>query len=560
MTHIILSMVAMLASWGGQPSAIPRDALKVSSDTGAITGTVVAADTRTPLADVAVTLRPADQLPVVRPGSFLETYKSVADTVRTDAAGRFALLGIPPGRYRLVAEPGPTAGRYVPARFPDPALDDSAPITISANQIAESLVIPLPRGAVISGRVVDEAGNPMALVSVSAQELLPGNRRRSRFAGSLGSAARTDDNGAFRLFGLRSGEFVLAAQSLPQNPLLIDSGAGAATALSPPAYYPGTTVFRNAARIRIEDGDEHGPLTFTLPEARSFTILARIVDPDGQPAGHVSVSLRSAALYEPGVPMVSRTTNSAGTVEFPRVPAGEYALAIAHYGSQGAQFAWSPATVSEDVELTIRLQRGVSVHGRLIFEGGPPSHLPTIQIRGTPARPGGANSSAATVRPDLSFTLPDQHGPRLILAEGPSGWHLKAVRVDGHDVTDSPVEFAANAPLLEVVLSRSAATLSGIVTTAKGVPAESSVMLINDDLSGPERTAAMKKVMTSSDGKYRFDSLRAGRYLVVATIREEGFVSGTTNEHVELLAGHGTRVTINEGEAKRLDLTRTSLK
>ena len=66
--------------------------------------------------------------------------------------------------------------------------------------------------------------------------------------------------------------------------------------------------------------------------------------------------------------------------------------------------------------------------------------------------------------------------------------------------------------------------------------------------------------MTTSDGRYGFDGLRAGRYLVIATIREDGFMANTTDEYVNLLAGHATRATINEGEVKRLDLTRVALR
>ena len=175
MGYTILAMIGILALGNGHRSAGQRDAPKVTSDTGAITGIVVAADTRTPLADVAVTLRPADQLPALRPGTQLEVFKSEPSAiVRTDAAGQFALAGIPPGRYRILAEPGPTAGRYVSTTFPEPALDDSAPIAVSATQVAAGLVIPLPRGAVISGRVVDESGNPMALVPVSCTGIVAG--------------------------------------------------------------------------------------------------------------------------------------------------------------------------------------------------------------------------------------------------------------------------------------------------------------------------------------------------------------------------------------------------
>ena len=558
MTRTILTLIVVLLSSEGRAPEVQRDAPKASSDTGAISGRVVAADTQVPLAGVMVMVRPADQLPTIRAGVVMGAYSgTLSASARTDAGGRFAVAGIPPGRYRLVAEPGPTAGRYLSTRFPDPALDDSAPISVSANQVVDGLVIPLPRGAVISGRVVDEAGNPMAFVAVSLQEVLPGERARPALGTSPGAQARTDDTGAFRLFALHPGEFVLSAQPMRSAALWIEPAGGPGMMPGPSFYYPGTSVLKDATRLRLEAGEEYGPLVFTVSPVRTAMVRLTVLDPGGQPATLTSVSLRAAPPSGPSLSIVSRTTNSDGTVEFPRVPTGEYVVSVAHYGPQGSLFAWSPLAVTEDVDgVTIRLQPGVAVKGRLIFEGGAPAPLPTMHVRSTPVRPGGTNSSTVMPDQDQSFTLTNQYGPTLIRADGPPGWHLKAVRVDGRDVTDAPVDFAADGPLVEVVLSRSAATLRGVVATAMGIPAESSVLLINDDLTGPERAATVRTVMTSSDGRYRVDGLRAGRYLVVATIRDDGFPSVTTPEYLDLLAGHATRVAIQDGEAKVLNLTR----
>ncbi len=70
----------------------------------------------------------------------------------------------------------------------------------------------LPRGAVISGRVTDDTGEPLPGVNVTALRfhytsngvrLFPGN--------AMPFSGRTDDRGDFRLPGLSPGTYVIAA-------------------------------------------------------------------------------------------------------------------------------------------------------------------------------------------------------------------------------------------------------------------------------------------------------------------------------------------------------------
>jgi hypothetical protein len=562
------SSVALIAILGmgaaGSPD-LQRDPRVPTGGTGVIRGRLVAADTLGALQNVTVSLRPADELPAIPHIGGADVFNRPATaTARTDLTGEFEFAGIQPGRYRLTVDPGATAARYLPVRFPDPATDESRPLTVSANQVLDQLVIALPRAAVITGQVVDEAGNPMALVSVSAQELQPGDRARL-LAGVPGSTTRTDDNGAFRLFGFRPGEYVLSARLMRQGALWIEIGTAATDGQLPLVYYPGTTSAKDATRIRLASGEDHGPIRFVLSPVRLSNIRCLVLDSNGQPAPTVSVSIRSVGLSGAGgmgLSTGSRSTSSDGTLEFTRVPAGEYVLSVSHYAAQGTQFAWAPITVADDVEsITLRLQSGVSVKGRVLFDGQPPTPMPAMYVRGQPARAVGGSSSPVLPGPDLLFALSDQFGPTFIRIEGPSGWHLKSVLLGGSDITDRAVEFAADGPTVEVILTQRVAALSGLVTTAAGVPAESSVVLISEDpASWHERATTTKTTMTSGDGKYRLDGLRSGRYLIIATTREDWLVPGSTTDYFELLAKHATRVLVGDGESKGLDLKRVTLR
>jgi hypothetical protein len=284
-----------------------------------------------------------------------------------------------------------------------------------------------------------------------------------------------------------------------------------------------------------------------------------VFDPTGHPAPSVNVMLRMPSATTAMAFSNAHATKADGTFELTGVPPGEYAISIHRSGVQGSQFAWVPVAVADDIDdLVIRLQPGVTVKGQVLFEGQPPAPLPTMYVRAVPARPGGLNASSVMPGEDLSFTLEHQFGPTLVRADAP-GWHLKSVLHGGRDITDQPTEFAAGGPPLQVLLTRGGASLTGIVRTSAGVPAEASLLLFSEDPAlWHERASTTRVAQATFDGRYRFDGLRPGRYLIVATSREES--AGLSAPYLELLARHATPFVVGEGESKSVDLKRVTLK
>jgi len=95
---------------------------------------------------------------------------------------------------------------------------------------------------VIAGRIVDEFGEPLTGAQVSV--LRYGYVNGVRQLRPAGQGNRTDDQGAFRVFGLPPGEYYVAASTG-----LID-----AVKRDPPVYYPGTMSFAEAQPITLGAG------------------------------------------------------------------------------------------------------------------------------------------------------------------------------------------------------------------------------------------------------------------------------------------------------------------
>lgn len=557
---LVVAFVTISASSAG-PAHAQRDIEKRPAGTAVIRGRVVAADTGFPIRDAMVGIAPTagDRSTIVRTSTGSVPPQRA---VLVDADGRFELATVPPGQVRVVATPGSASLRYLSAHYPDPASETPQPLRIKADQTIDDLVIRLPRAGAIAGRVVNERGEPLGMTPVLVYEALPGDRRRLLQSMFSGPATRTDDNGSFRVFGLAPGSYYLLAQPLrpsPMSPITITNEYA-------PTFYPGTQSIAEAMAIKVEHGDEHLGVELVVGRSgRTFHVRGTVVDADGNPAP--MVQLRLDRLLVPNTMTVTNTaapmfasiamTDAAGGFVLTGVPIGETTISVHRYGGRGAEFAWVPLTVTADLEgVTIRLQPGVTVRGRVTFDEAPPAAHDSLRIRGVSLR-AMASVHSTTVQPDAddTFALEHQYGPILLRAEGLPGWHLKSVNHAGRDITETPTEFSSGSAEVELVLTRRTATLTGTATTNAGVPTDAAIVLFSENPTlWQERATTTKLVEANADGRFRVDGIRPGRYLAVALPSDVTSLSNTPAAYFELLAKYATPVAVLDNEKKALEL------
>jgi hypothetical protein len=130
-------------------------------------------------------------------------------TALTDDQGRFTFQVLPAGRFTLTAsKPGHVNVSYGAKRPGRPG----TPIQLGDGQRLEKLSIALPRGAIITGVVVDEHGEPAPGTQVRAlRYVMQTGERGLNFSGQ----DLTDDRGVYRIHSLQPGEYVLSA--IPRN-------------------------------------------------------------------------------------------------------------------------------------------------------------------------------------------------------------------------------------------------------------------------------------------------------------------------------------------------------
>jgi len=521
----------------------------------------------------------------------------------TDDEGRFLFEGLVPGRYLLNAtKVGWTPSYYGSTR---PGRPPGVRIAVTAGTRTD-VDVPIVRGGVLAGRIVDQEGRPMARQSPwILEQRMVGDQMmlaRTRFPYSVGTFERgTDDLGEFRLFGLPPGTYYLAVSPsiTPGARLTTDSEVrwafqppgtdrGAAPEPGPVAgytrfYYPGTPDPGAARAIVVGPGEVRDGLDFSVDFVSVSRIEGVVLRPDGQPAAGTRVSLE---VRNPTVSLEGATrtvaANPAGQFVFQNVAPDAYRIsARAASDAPTVLDLWGHADVAVsgvDVQgIAVSLAPAAVITGRLDFVAtslAPPTDLTTVRLHflGADAMAQalvGASSLAtqhqATVDADGAFRVvglpPDRYLATATwpgMRTGDSGWWLTTVQVGDRDLGDAPIPVNPNEDVSDVTLGFAdrIGTIEGTLTDANGRPAPEYVVIAFP----VERTSwtttsrrMVPAVQPATDGRFRVTGLLPGEYYL-AVVTEVDPDEATAARFLDTLIPMAMRVTIADGETRRQDL------
>ena len=517
--------------------AAPRDTKTPKAGTAIIRGRIVAADTGDPLRRARLQLA-APELDKPR-------------FTTADAQGRFEFTSLPAGRYTLTA--GKTS--YVTLQYGQRrAFEAGRPIELADKQIVEAIEFALPRAGVITGRITDDTGEPVAGASVSAMRPRYAEGRRQLI--QIGRAVETDDRGEYRLFDLAPGSYYVGASSS-----LTSSVHGDALPFGS-VYHPGTANPDEAQRASVKAGEVRSGTDILLQPIVLSKLSGVVVNAArGAPITEGSVLTYSAG----GGVSIAAAVRPDGTFGIAGVPPGDYSLVATGRDPDlsGDLFGFLPVTVAGgDVGgLSIQLTTGGRATGRIVFEDTttPPVLPAAITIFSDPvSRIGYGAGRVGTIRGDWTFELTGQLGPRLLsVTRLPQGWMLKAVTLDGRDVTDTPMVFAGTEEIagVHVILSNRTTKVSGRVTDERGRDVSDCTVVVfpEDRARWTWRSRFIATARPDFDGRFSITALPPASYLIVALeYLEEGdaFDPG----FLDLLRARAEKVTLDEGESRTIEL------
>jgi protocatechuate 3,4-dioxygenase beta subunit len=530
-----LILVCLIPLLQQQPA---RDTTPPSEGTAVVRGRVTAGDTGAPVPEAFVILSSQD---------FVRSL-----TVRTDDGGRFEIRDVAPARYRLQVEPPEFRSRYLRAAFGGNGfLGRGYGIDVSAGEVRAGLDVVLPVSAAIAGRVLDEAGEPLTRIRVQAIKVLA-NGGRTEPVGN--NNTQTDDLGRFRFFGLPAGDYLVKATPEPMHTRGKDSSSPAFVE----TFYPAAASSDGAVRIRIKPGQDADGFDILLARTKTFRVSGIVLDPDGQPWGDAAGSLtRSEGNGE------ELRVDAAGRFAVSGLVPGTYQISVRPRADGRNGYGETRFTVDDaNVEnLVVATTPAVDVRGRVVFDDDAPSNVsrffidvtrvdPDAQFQWIPMR--------VSVNADASFLMPKLHGLSIIRVWPPDNWHLRAVLLDGEDITDKPIEFHdRDSGRLQVAFSERGATIDGTVTDKQGQAVEDCDVLVfpadPSDWTPYSSRAARQSLGLNS--RFHFAGLRDGRYFVVAVPfdRIDGIDTSAPAVRTSLAKG-ATEILVGKDERRTLNL------
>jgi hypothetical protein len=504
--------------------------------------------------------------------------------VASDDNGRFVMANVGAGRYMLRADkPAWVTGRYGAARPGRPGV----PIVIADGATVQGLTIAMSRGAAISGTVMSRSGEPVPDAMISAV----GARERH-----AGTDVTADDEGHFRLYGLPAGEYrVLASlrngpatalmDLVPQTEAQI-SGALKGTIMPrgtnvgfASLFAPGVVTRDQAQTIRVAAEEERDGITIRLDPVPTARITVTI-DP-GESADPASIRLSLIPDDSEGSLLTGRRGGD-GRYEFSGVPPvphvavaraarlGGAATAAGAAAAGRGRGAGAPLTLyaienlavtGGEINVTLRLQPGVPVSGRVAVENGPAAAPPISGVPlGLVAMSGAPGLGVPSVRSGADGTFSFEGVPpgRYRLERSTiAGVELKSAMWRGVDVLDAGLDVRPGESVTDLVVTLVSrpTELTGRLETAAGAAAPDYyiVAFAADRQFWAPQSRRIRQTRPASDGNFSIRGLPAGDYLLAALTdveRDEWFDPAFLAQ----LVPAAVRVTLSDGAATTQNL------
>jgi hypothetical protein len=484
-----------------------------------------------------------------------------SEPVFTDGSGRFEFQALPAGRYTLTAEKtGFAKTRY----GSNTDLDPPFAIEIADAAAVDAIEIRMAKGAAVTGRIVDDLGDPVVAAAVSVG-LLQRIGSQDRLVNISRPASTTNDRGEYRIGGLPAGRYYVSVDPASEGaPIFGAPSEWARTVGWSRTLFPAALLLVSASPIVLAAGEERGAVDFALAPVRSATLSMSLSDAAGTPAGglvNLVLAQDGRILANRAMPFSPDTRRRTMTLD-----PGDW-IAVALIGNDVAGVTHVTLASGEDASVALTPQRGSRISGRVVFEGSAPPPLSSIRLEvrqvglytGVPIPP----KRAVAVKADGSFEITNLFGlVELEAVAPPRGWTIKAVMRGDRDLLGEPLALGGGDEFsdLRVVLTDQLAQLAGVTVASDGRPSPGCEIALFPDIADPRfGSRRMRLVRADSNGRFSVPEVLAGSYLAVAAADIDAAIWQTT-DYLNRLRPIATRLTLSGGGTPNVSLACTSVR
>jgi protocatechuate 3,4-dioxygenase beta subunit len=479
----------------------------------------------------------------------------------SDRTGRFSMASVPPGAYFVSA----TRSGFVEIRDPRNKTPLGS-VNLKPGRSITDFKIEMTPYAVLSGRVVDQYGDPIPYIPIRVYPIV---EHGVTFAGSGASYTQTNDRGEFRMTGRPGRYYIQAAVNRElsfrrgQDEIRTD---GTSPALYGTTYFPDATSKDRATPVEVKAGEETSGIEIRMTHQQNLTISGQVA---GVPSSNTRaiVSILSKGDGGPGTNSSSVSTDAQGHFTFGSLKPGTYTIFAQWFGEKthlqsqvqkislgttdvsGVVLSLGPAgEVSGTLEITPSDRRVTPLEKLTVSFS--PVDFPVYNLQGDPApvdKDGAFHLSPlapAIYHLEVS-PLPDDAYIKTILLDG------VAVSKDWKDQVDFSTGVYGSA--MKIIVGLNGGEISGVVHDKDGsaMTGEYVMVFLTND---PKDTKDQKVERIKPDGAYRFQGIRPGKYHIFAVNVMKNLTLETEEAPVEM-AAKGEEIEIKEGDRLKHDLT-----
>jgi hypothetical protein len=437
-------------------------------------------------------------------------------TADTDDSGNFAFKELDAGKYQLLAERTGFARQAYGARRS--ALSGTT-LSLSAGQTIKDLLFKLAPNAVISGRVLDEDGEPVPNVTILT--LQPAYQRGKRqFLPT--ATAQSNDLGEFRVAGLAAGRYMLSATY--RNLAAIAVGGTSQPSGDKPemayvtTYYPNSADVAGAVPVIVDTGTDLRGTDIRMLKTKTIRVKGKL--------GGVLQGKTAMVLLTPkGVGFTGLMTGNIsvarppdGAFEIRGVAPGSYVLSALAADNMTALVGGISVEVGDQHIDGVLLSpgEGGELLGVVTVEGTAPADLKKTQVGLESLGAVSLVPPRGSVDDDGKFTVKNVAPDRYLvqLTGAPETAFVRSVRLGNQEMTDAGIDLTGGiSGTLQITLSTAGAQVDGVIRGEDEKPVSgATVALIPDS----KRYTLYKSTTTDQSGAFSFKGVTPGDYKLLA--------------------------------------------
>jgi len=438
-------------------------------------------------------------------------------TAQTDDKGGFSFHDLAPGSYRLGGEKAGFEKQHYGARL-NPNM--GVLLSVKAGEAVKDVTFKLIPNAVIGGRVLDQDGEIMPNLTVSAlrSTYVRGKRQWTQAGG-----ATTNDRGEFRIAGLRPGKYIVGATDLNIGIGIAGVTKGPLPDKPEPAY--GTTYFGNtgdmarAVPVEVRMGDDRHGADIQMIKTTAVRVRGKVV---GAPDGKILVVM----LIRKGGPGMGAAPGGVGIVqptdasfEIKNVAPGAYVL-MARSATAVTEPMGAPMPIEvgdrhiDGVEFSLS-PGGSELSGTVTIPGYKPTAEKTVTVTLERLDFQTGDSPAAKLGEDGTFTLKNAFTGRYrVRVSGlPDNAYVKTVKFGGQELDQDGADWNGGSGSLEIQVSRTGAQLEGTIVGPDGKPLSGATAVL---IPESRRESLYRNATAEADGTFNMKGLAPGKYKLLA--------------------------------------------